>query len=340
MLQIRKDKQKIKQLFEGEKLNVAVLGHTHPDGDALGSGLAMKEMLIRLGHNVSFITPDPFPSFLAWMKDADCILTHTKQAEKVEQIIKDASVVIFVDMNCVLRLESLSVFMTSVFDEKTTILFDHHISPDENFSLSYWDTEVSSTSELIYNFFEESGFLHMLDKQIAEYLYVGIMTDTGSFSYSCNSPETYLILARLFELGIDGAYIHQQVYSTFTEKRLRLLGYSLSEKLTVHQDKGGAYIALSAADLKEYNYKVGDTEGLVNYTMTIQGIHFGVLLTEMEEYIKISLRSEGDIDVNQIANTYFNGGGHRNAAGAYFYGSLSEACLVIDTIINQHLHDA
>jgi len=328
----------IRDLFNKQDEKFLILGHTHPDGDAVGSGLALKEFLELKGHKVHLVLPDPFPEFLAWMSGADSILIYSKKEAKVQQLIQEATVLIFTDLNAVSRLESLQNVVNDVIHQKTSVLFDHHVSPDDVFKYCYWDTKASSTAELIYEFIVESGAKDQITKTIAENLYVGIMTDTGSFSYSCNNPETYTALAHLFSLGIDGAYIHQQVYNTFSEERLRLLGHSISTRLTVMNKSGGAYIALRAEDLEKYKYNVGDTEGLVNYTMTIKGIHFGALLTEMEKYIKISLRSEGDIDVNIIARDFFDGGGHKNASGAYFYGSLADACEIVSNIIKTHLH--
>jgi bifunctional oligoribonuclease and PAP phosphatase NrnA len=332
-----KDIVAISDLFERKNETFLIFGHTHPDGDTVGSGLALKEFLELKGHTTHFILPDPFPEFLAWMKGADSILIYTKEEKKIQQLIQHAAVFIFVDLNSISRLETLQNSINEVIDQKISVLFDHHINPDNVFKHSYWDTSVSSTAELIYEFILEAGAKDLISQSMAENLYVGIMTDTGSFSYSCNNPETYTVLAHLFSMGIDGAYIHQQVYNSFTEEKLRLLGHSVSARLTVMQEFGGAFIALCADDLKEHKYQVGDTEGLVNYTMTIKGIHFGALLTEMEKYIKISLRSEGDIDVNLLAHNFFNGGGHKNAAGAYFYGTLHEACEIVSTIIRKHL---
>lgn len=333
----RKDTESIQKLFEGQPTDIVILGHTHPDGDAVGAGLALQEYLTGFGHNVHFILPDPFPEFLDWMPFSSSILVNKKDSEKIQKYLLEAEVLIFVDLNAHSRVESLEDSVSKLLKSKTTILFDHHMKPDNGFTFYYWTTNVSSTSELIYDFICETNNIERITKNMAENLYVGIMTDTGSFSYSCNNPQTYIAVSHFFRLGIDGAYIHQQVYNTFTEDRLRLLGLSLSDRLIVDKSNGGAYIALSAHDLEKYQYKVGDTEGLVNYTLTIKGIYFGALLTDLDKYVKISFRSEGDLDVNVIARKFFNGGGHKNAAGAYFYGSLSEACDIMDDIIKKHL---
>jgi bifunctional oligoribonuclease and PAP phosphatase NrnA len=337
---MQKDTTKIQQEFAEKNKNIVIVGHTYPDGDAIGSGLALYEYLSKLGHQVRFILPDPYPQFLAWMQGTSNIVLYSNNKKQVKQLIEDAHIIIFVDLNSPGRLKHFEDEIRQAMKTKKTIVFDHHIEPDTNFTLMYWDVEVSSTAELIYRFIDECEHKNMITQSMAENLYVGMMTDTGSFSFSCNSPVLYEILAHLFTLNIDGARIHQQVYSTFSENRMRLLGHSLFEKLVVHQEYGGAYIALAAHDMNRFHYRIGDTEGLVNYTMAIKGIHFGALLTERPDSIKLSFRSEGNIDVNEIARKFFNGGGHKNAAGANFKGTLTDACKMIDDIIINHLNTA
>lgn len=332
-----KNSAEIQQIFTGRGKQFVIVSHTNPDGDALGSGLVLQKYLQKLGHIAHFILPDMYPSFLEWMPGTADLIIHDQSKNKIPIILGEADYIIFVDLNAVNRIESLEEIVNSFLPKVPCILFDHHIQPDELFSYKFWDIAASSTSELIYDFIIDSGHQHLLDKEMAECIYTGIMTDTGSFSYSCNSPKTYRVLAHLFDLGIDGAEIHQFVYNTFSEERMRLMGYGLSEKLKVFKKAGGAYIALDAYDLVKYKFKTGDTEGLVNYTLSINGIHFGALLTQMEKYIKISFRSTGDIDVNAIARRYFQGGGHKNASGAYFYGTLEEACLLLEYVIKRKL---
>jgi len=336
-MESRKELEKINNFLSSSKKKIVLMSHTHPDGDALGSGMALKLFLNKLGHEVDFILPDRFPEFLDWMPNTKDIIIYDEDRDKAISALESADCMICVDMNNIGRLNGLSEQAEFFFNKKTSILFDHHINPNENFNFFYWDINVSSTSELIYDFFQKIGKLDLIDHNIAECLYVGIITDTGSFSYSCNNPETYIIVSNLIRIGVDGAKIHQYVYSTFTESRIRLFGVSLFEKLVIDKKHGGAYIALSAEDLNNHNYQVGDTEGLVNYTLSIKGIVFGALLTEMENFIKISFRSEGDINVNLIAKEFFNGGGHKNAAGANFYGKLEDACIIIENIIKSRL---
>jgi phosphoesterase RecJ-like protein len=185
-------------------------------------------------------------------------------------------------------------------------------------------SEISSTSELIYELILALNKKHLINKAVAECLYTGIVTDTGSFSYSCNYVDTYLIISELFKLGIDGEHIHRLVYDTYSEDRMRLLGYCLSEKLKVFQKYGIAYISLTKEDLKRFNFQVGDTEGVVNYALSIEGISVAVLFMEREGYIKLSLRSKGNVSVETIARKYYDGGGHYNASGGSSYVGMEQ----------------
>lgn len=337
-MESKKELDPINKYLSSSRKKIVLLSHTHPDGDALGSGIGLKIYFEKFGHEVEFLIPDRFPEFLEWMPRTDEIIIYSESKERAESLLSDCDLLICVDMNNISRLNGLTDIVKSVYNKKTTILIDHHINPSQDFNYYYWDINVSSTSELVYNFIKNSGFIDKLDKAISECLYVGIMTDTGSFSYSCNKPEMYEIVAELIRQGIDGAKIHQYIYSTFTENRIRLFGLSLSEKLVIDKNHGGAYISLSKEDLEAHSYRVGDTEGLVNYTLSIKGIVFGALLTEMEDFIKISFRSEGEIDVNLIAREFFNGGGHKNASGANFRGKLKDAAQIIENIIRTRLH--
>ena len=186
------------------------------------------------------------------------------------------------------------------------------------------DTTVSSTAELIYDFISESGDNDLIDTDIAACIFAGIITDTGSFSYNCNNEKTYQITSHLISSGIDGEHIHRLVYDTYSEDRLRLLGYSLSEKLVVLHESNTAYISLSKDDLQRFNHQVGDTEGVVNYGLSMDGINLAALFMERENLVKISFRSKGNFSVNDLARKHFEGGGHNNAAGAYSYLSLDE----------------
>jgi bifunctional oligoribonuclease and PAP phosphatase NrnA len=219
------------------------------------------------------------------------------------------------------------------------VLIDHHVDREAFCDFEFTRTNTSSTSELIYELLEEFGEIELLNRDIAECLFVGIMTDTGSFSYSCTHERTFLITAALIKAGIDVERIHRLVYDTYSEHRLRLLGFCLSEKLTVLPEYATAYIVLTKEELKRFNYSIGDTEGIVNYTLGIKGIIFGAIIVEREHMIKISLRSKGDFDVNRIARLHFNGGGHKNAAGGDLYYTVDETVTLFNSILPMYAEE-
>jgi len=301
---------------------VVITTHTNPDGDAIGAGLAMFLYLKKRGFSVRLIIPDSYPGFLAWLPCIQEIMIFEEQPEQCRGFIREADVIVCVDFNNLGRLNELGKEVKS--SDSVKVLIDHHLYPSDDFEFRISFNKISSTSELIYDFICDSGFKHLIDKEIAECLYTGIATDTGSFSYSCNYVKTYLITADLFRLGIDGEHIHRMIYDTYSESRLRLLGYAVSEGLTVLPDLNTAYIVLTKAVLKRFNYQVGDTEGLVNYALSIKDINLAALFMEREDEVKVSFRSKGNFSVDRIAREHFNGGGHRNASGANCETTLAE----------------
>jgi phosphoesterase RecJ-like protein len=306
----------------GKHHKILITTHTNPDGDAIGSSLALFGYLKQKHHEVHVMVPDPDPAFLHWMPYHENLLVFTRDKEQCLKIIEESELIFSVDYNTLDRLEDATEFVQKAKGKK--ILIDHHKDPDQGFLLKISDITVSSTAELIYDLINETGDRELIDKDIAACIYAGIITDTGSFSYSCNNEKTYQITAHLVSTGIDGEHIHRMVYDTYSEDRLRLLGYSLSDRLVVLHDSHTAYISLSKADLQHFNHQVGDTEGIVNFGLSIDGINLAALFMEREGLVKISFRSKGDFSVNDLARKHFEGGGHRNAAGAYSYLSLQE----------------
>lgn len=306
-------------LLHSKKILVST--HTNPDGDAIGSSLALYHYLKSIGKETYLIVPNLYPEFISWLPGNDQILVYERDRKQVKAALSEIDTIFCLDYNAIHR----SGIMQDVIraSEATKIMIDHHPEPAlEDFDHLVSTTNISSTSELLYDVLHQIDPNFQISQDMASALYVGIMTDTGSFSFACNRPETFNVTAKLLETGIDGEYIHRKVYDTFSEDRLRLLGYSLSEKLVVMKDYAVAYIALSRADLQRFNYQVGDTEGLVNYALSIQGIAMAVLLTERKGRIRLSFRSKGDFSVNNVARNHFNGGGHKNAAGGDSYDSL------------------
>jgi bifunctional oligoribonuclease and PAP phosphatase NrnA len=324
------DSSKVKQLLF-KNCRVAILTHTNPDGDAIGSALALYHYLKIKGIECSIVISDIYPDFLAWMPDVNEIRIFENDPTLTTKLINEADLLICLDFNSPDRLDEMQDIFVKA--SATKLLIDHHIDRGKFCDFQYSRIETSSTAELVYDFIEELGDINLLDQKIATCLYVGIMTDTGSFSYACNYERTFLVTAGLLKIGIDVEYIHRMVYDTYSENRVRLLGYCLSEKLQVIDEFGTAYIALSREELDRFGFKTGDTEGVVNFTLGIKGVVLGALLTERNNKIKISLRSKGSLDVNHMAKEYFNGGGHRNAAGGDLYCTFDEAVAFFKSII-------
>ncbi|MFN4234494.1 MAG: DHH family phosphoesterase [Bacteroidia bacterium] len=316
-----KDLEKLKKLLS-ETRSVVILSHKNPDGDAVGSALGLYHYLVQLKHKVTVILPDAFPEYLAWMPDSSKILIYEEHPKKCVTKINEAELIFCVDFNTLNRVGDLDepVRLSNV----PKVLIDHHPQP-ENFAT--WvnsDVKSSSTSQLIYETIVQLGDKKKINKKVANCLYTGIMTDTGSFRFPSTKSETHRIAAELIDAGADNCMVHDKVFDQNTESRMRLLGYCLSEKLKIFEEFGTAYITLSKDELQHFNYQKGDTEGVVNYALSIKGIKFAAIFKENEDHIRISFRSKGKFSVNDFARKHFNGGGHINAAGGNSDLSLDE----------------
>ena len=313
---------------------IVITTHTNPDGDAIGSSLAMYGYLKKKGHDVVVMIPDPDPAFLHWMPFHSSLIAFRDQPEVCGAAIGEAEVIFSLDYNGLGRLSNAEQAVREA--KAIKILIDHHRDPAPDFNFILSVVQTSSTSELVYDFIKGCGDSALIDIDIASCIYAGIITDTGSFSYSCNYVKTYLITADLYRIGIDGEHIHRLVYDTYSESRLRLLGFSISEKLVVLHEFHTAYIYLSKEDLDRFDYQVGDTEDIVNYALSMSGINLAALFTERDNVVRISLRSKGNFSVNDIARKYFNGGGHVNAAGANSNATLEETVRIFVTMLNEY----
>ncbi len=292
----------------------AIVTHTNPDGDAIGSALALSAILTKAGHKSNVLIPNIYPSFLSWMPGLDQAIVFESNSQAARNVLFDAELVFCVDFNGFKRAGSMQDDLAKVI--VPIALIDHHIEPEiELFKFIYSDLTVSSTSELVYRFMKGLDLAHTLDQDIASCLYVGIMTDTGSFSFALKNPETFRVVADLVQTGIDAERLHRLVYDTFSENRLRLLGHSISNRMMVLDAYKTAIISLNILDLNEFQYQIGDTEGLVNYPLSMEKINFAILLTEKKDQIRLSFRSKGKFSVNDFSRKHFEGGGHYNAAG-------------------------
>ena len=322
-----------KQLLEPRK--IILTAHASPDGDTIGSCLALYHFLIQFGHSVKVISPNEAPGFLQWLPNYESAIIYDIDPKSAKQEIEDAELIFAVDYNAFHRTGE---GMESLLEQAsaTKFLIDHHPNPADTFDGKISDTTASSTAELVFRFIEDIEQLEKINKEVAESLYVGLLTDTGSFSFSINSDKPYKIAAFLYNTGIDLQAINQRIYSAFTEARLRLTGYAISQKLVLNYALRFAYIALSKEELNRFGHQSGDTEGLVNYALGVENIVAAVLLTEKEGKIRLSFRSKGNFAVNKIANEYFEGGGHRNAAGGNSYLSMEETIQKLNKILPQY----
>lgn len=313
--------QNIRQILIPTK-KIVITSHHNPDGDAVGSVLGLYFILKRMGLKAEMILPNEIPSFLNWLPGAEKIVKHSKQKEQAERLLADADIIFSLDYNGSARLEKLSANFDKAKGIK--ILIDHHPNPENVFAHYISDTNVSSTAELVFEFAIALKGQDLITPDAALCIYTGIMTDTGSFSYGCSNPRTFEVVAQLVKMGIDIEMAQQNVYNTFSEGRMKLLGYALAKKMKVFPKHRAAFISLTKKELKQFDYKIGDTEGLVNFPLSIDNIVFSALFIENTNQIKVSLRSRGSFPANLVSERYFNGGGHKNAAGGKSFTTLTE----------------
>lgn len=302
---------------------ITIVSHVNPDGDAIGSSLGFAYFLRKFGHEVEVMVPNDFPGFLAWMPGAAQVLVYDRESEKCNRILMQTDCLMILDFNHFSRSGLMQDVLKSL--NTTKILIDHHRDPNpDDFFCMLSDTEVSSTSELVAETILRYGKDYM-DEDVATNILVGIVTDTGSFAHSIFRPETFSICSQLVKYAPSYNVIHQRVYDTFSENRLRLLGYAISNKMEVLDDYATSIIALTKSELESFNYQVGDTEGIVNYPLSMKKIVMAVLVTERQGVIRFSFRSKGSFSVHELAQKHFNGGGHTNAAGGTLSCSMEEA---------------
>jgi bifunctional oligoribonuclease and PAP phosphatase NrnA len=266
-------------------------------------------------HQVSVIVPSEYPDFLYWLPGNALVLNYEKEPSTSEQLIAEAEIIFCLDFNDIKRVEKLAPAINTSTAKK--ILIDHHLDPQNVFDISFSYSDAGSTCEIVYDLISALGDRNLIDKEIASCLYCGIMTDTNSFRYSSMKAVTHRTIAELMDAGAVNYKIHELVYDNSTESRMRLLGYSLYEKLTVLREYNTAYIALTEEEINRFDFKSGDTEGIVNYALGMSGIILGVFFSEREGMVKISFRSKGDFSVQELSSAYFGGGGHKNASGGF-----------------------
>ena len=313
-----------KSLLDTPK-KVVILSHTNPDGDAIGSSLALARVLESKGHAVNCILPNRFPYYLKWMPGTDDIIIHNQDKLGItESVIAAAEVVICADMSSLSRLEALSEVIAANTTAKR-VLIDHHLSPSSEFDLLFSSPESSSTAYLVYEILKAAYGVEVFDKDIATLLYVGMITDTGNFAFSSINPKLFRAAADLLETGIDVPVIYNNVYNSFTEGRARLFGYVINRKMKTLLKGTVAYMSLTEDEMRRFWFQQGDSEGFVNYPLSIKKVKMSAMFSEQQgSFIRVSLRSHGNVDVNTFARRYFNGGGHRNAAGGKSFMTMEQ----------------
>jgi len=314
---------------------IVITTHHKPDGDALGSSLGLYHYLKQQQHEVTVITPTDYPYFLQWMPGNDNVIIYTEKKERSAELVQEASLIFCLDFNSLSRINDLGELVKS--SEAKKIMIDHHLDPENFDDFRLWDTMASSAAQLVYVFITELlGDKNSIKPEIATCLYTGIMTDTGSFRFPTTTSNVHRISADLIDLGADNATIHQLVYDHASENRLRFLGYCLSSKLEILPGYNTALITVTREEMHRFNVVTGDTEGIVNYALSINDIRLAAFIIERKDKVKISLRSSGTFPANEICKDHFHGGGHRNAAGGQSEDTLQHVVHQFKTLLPEY----
>ena len=315
---------RLRQMPSTPGLRAAIVSHTNPDGDAVGSSLAWAGALRALGHEATCIVPNKYPYFLDWMPGIEEVVVFRSDTEgRAARALAEADLIFCLDFNAVSRLEILSDTLSANTSARR-ILIDHHLSPDEGFDLMFSYPGASSTCYIMYRLIEALFGTEAITQQMAEALYVGMMTDTGNFAFSSLTPGLFRAVATLVERGVHVPTVYNNVYNAYTEGRARLFGYAINRKMQLIEDGTVAYMSLMEHEMRRFGFQQGDSEGFVNYALTIKKMKMSAMFLAHRKFIRVSLRSRGDVDVNLFARKYFNGGGHKNAAGGKSYDTMEE----------------
>lgn len=315
--------------------HIVITTHHKPDGDAMGSSLGLYNYLIQKGHQVRVITPTDYPTFLQWLPNNPDVIIYTEKKAESEQLIASAEIIFCLDFNDLSRINELGEFVRHSGAVK--VLIDHHLEPEGFDDFRHWSINACASAQLVYDFIVNlMNEKHLINKDVATCLYTGIMTDSGSFRFPNTTAEVHRIVADLITCGAENSRIHRMVYDNFSESRLRFLGHCLINKLEVFTEYNAALITVSKEDLQKFQITTGDTEGVVNYALSINGIRLAALVIERPDRVKLSLRSTGDFPANEICKKYFNGGGHRNAAGGFSDQDLPKTVVKFKSILPEY----
>ena len=331
--------QAIQNIFPllSQPKNVVITMHQKPDADAMGSSLGLYHFLIQFGHSVTVISPTNWAAFLNWMPGCNKVLDYeTQQSTKADTAISNADWIFCLDFNVLIRTKRMEEKLRSAKADR--VLIDHHQEPQtEVFEYGISDVTKSSTAEMVYDFIVSSGNADKINGTIGECLYAGVMTDTGSFRFPSTGASVHKMVAHLKERGLEHSHVHEELFDNFLENRFRFFGHVLLNRMEVFYEYNTALISIPQADLIKFNVKTGDTEGLVNFPLSIQGIKLAAIIIDRGEERKSSFRSKGGFDVNTFARTYFNGGGHFNAAGGFSKEPLEEVVVKFKAAIKENV---
>ncbi len=325
----------LRTMVSGAPKKVVILSHTNPDGDAIGSSIAWGEALKHAGHTVSCIVPNKYPYYLGWMTGAENVLLYNQDSEQAAKVIAEAELIFCLDFHSISRLDALGEEVTRNTSAKR-VLMDHHLNPSEQFDVMFSHPESSSTAYLVYCIMTALWGEKSITKEQAEVLYVGMMTDTGNFSFSTLTPDLFRAVAVLAETGIDIPKIYNNVYNSFTEGRARLFGYVINRKMKTLRKGTVAHLSITEEEMRRFWFQQGDSEGFVNYPLTIKKMKMSAIFVEHHDFIRVSLRSRGKVDVNVFAARYFNGGGHKNAAGGKSFVSMEETIRRFEQAVEEY----
>lgn len=325
----------IRQLLSDEKKKITIIPHENPDGDAIGSSLGLGQVLKNFGHEVQVITANDYPEFLKWFSADVPLVIYEKEKKLAKELLFESELLICLDFNEEKRAGHLEK-MIKRFD-KTKILIDHHPFPTNFCDFTVSEISYSSTAELVFDVADKIGLSKHFDIKVGEALFTGVLTDTGGFNHN-TSNNTFRVVSRLMELGINTDKIRSKVFSNFSVDRMKLLGYCLNEKMQVFPEFRAAVICLTKAELEQFNFKPGDTEGFVNYPLSINNIVFSALFIEKEGFVKASFRSKGNFPANAFSSKHFNGGGHLNAAGGESDLDLEKTILKFTQLLPEFKH--
>jgi len=321
---IWQDTTEVLKIIKEQGKNIVIITHMNPDGDAMGSSLALNAVFEKMGHTSQVIVPNDYPGFLKWLPGNKKVIVFKHKEAKAAATLKNADLIIAADFNDVKRVKPFDSLLAEAKAYK--MMIDHHPDPDLSFDCTISDTSSSSTAEIVYNFIKENGLeKDYMDKDVAVCIYTGIMTDTGCFSFNSSEKKTYEAVASLLDYGFDKDLVYYRIYDNFSGSRMRLLGYCLDRKMEILEEFNTAIIALTRKELELYNFSTGDSEGFVNYPLSIKGIIFSAFFIEKEDHVKVSFRSKGAFPVNIFSKNHFNGGGHINASGGEVYMTMDEA---------------